>query len=144
MFFKKKVLFYIEKWSNPFSWSAKHVMDYLSLHLQKTTTLHQIKRGWEVPSTGGRSSTVSFKFLPLLNTRTVCHSLSFRFWPAKIVSGPLPAGQSKQRLTHTLNTDTHTHIHNREVDKSRIRKREIKRKKMWMDEVVGQRKKTLR
>lgn len=65
-------------------------------------------RGWAVPSTGCRSSTVSFKTLPLLNTRTVCHSLSFRFWPAKIVSGPLPAGQSKEPLTHKQARRTRT------------------------------------
>lgn len=75
---------------------------------QKKTRFWQRNTGGEVPSTGSRSSTVSFKLLPLLNTRTVCHSLSFTFWPAKIVSGPLPAGQSKQWLTHMHASTPHT------------------------------------
>ena len=80
--------------------------------------LSEQQRVCEVPSTGGRSSTVSFKLLPRLYTRTVCHSLSFRVWPANIVSGPLPAGQSKQRLTH-MHINTQTHTHNREAERER-------------------------
>lgn len=84
------------------------------------------KKEWQkVPSTGGRSSTISFKLLPLLNTRTVCHSLSFRFWPAKIVSGPLPVGQSRQWLTHmhTLpcpHIQPRTHTQAREAERKEI------------------------
>lgn len=126
-----------DQWASVYQYFIKHRTNWSPSALTCRAVLHRLCTvwrkhlisKWKVPSIGERSSTVSFKLLPLLNTRTVCHSLSLRFWPAKMVSGPLPAEQ----LVRAVNRYAWTHIDDRAWKKKIWKIQRNTNRKIWTE-----------